>query len=142
VEGLAYARTTYSQALFLPVFLRGDARADALAVSNFLRWRADQHDAALTTHVALWPELLALCEKLNKTDDDRHDEGSTSGEHACTTPTPSTASQNTHAETGTNDATTTDKHLDDDNAKTVLQWVDDDDITEQLDEATTPSQAP
>lgn len=132
----AYARTTYSQPLLLPMFLRGDARANALAVSDFLRWRADQHDAALTTHVKLWPELFALCQKSNKADDDRDGGGSTSGEHASTTAASSTiddvTNQNTHSETGTNDATTTDDSCDDNNAKNVLQWVDDDDITEQL----------
>jgi hypothetical protein len=65
-----YASMTRTNPPRLPSCFRGEVLTRALVISDFLRWRADDHEAALQPYVALWPELLALCEKPDPLDDD------------------------------------------------------------------------
>jgi hypothetical protein len=126
-----YASMTRTNPPKLPSCLRGEVLTRALVISDFLRWRADDHEAALQPYVSLWPELLAICDKPGLPDDDDDDDELAGGARKLALSEMELALRPETPRTVVVDATGT---IDDDEVEVEgeLYWADDDAIAAQL----------
>jgi hypothetical protein len=129
-----YASMTRTNPPKLPSCLRGEVLTRALVISDFLRWRADDHEAALQPYVSLWPELLAICDKPDLPDDDDDElmggtrELALSEMELALWPEAPRTIVVSAAETVAEAA----EAFDDDSEETSLIWVEDQAVAEQL----------